>query len=172
MGLVTIGGTRYQSMEVVVSDDCLILDDRKIYLGRDRSPIQVKVLSFEECVTRKLKSDVSVLITGDVNHVSCKNLCLWGRSNSISYGSNKFYNTTGKEEYKKFKSLMSKKYDTRRIVVRCIGEFDSISVRKSNIPTEVVVEGRLNDCYSRGDVYCKGIIQRSRSSENSYISTK
>lgn len=172
MGLVTVGGTRYQSMEVVVNGDCLILDDRKIYLGRDKSPIQVKVLSSEECITGSLKSDVSVLINGDVNRVSCKNLCLWGRSNSISYGSNKFYNTTGKEEYKKFKSLMSKKYDTRRIVIRCIGKFYNISIRKSNIPMEVVVEGRLGDCYSRGDVYCKGIIQRSRSNENSYISTK
>lgn len=172
MGIIKIGNTSYKSYNVRVVGDCVVLDDRKIYLDNGDRPIQVCLKSDEDGYVVDLKSDVPVLITGNVGYVLCKNLCLWGRSDITSYGFNKFYNTTGKEEYRKYKSLMSKKQENKRLTVKCHGCFDSVVIVQNGASIEVIVDGKLDRCSSSKDVYCKGIIQKSRSLENSYISSK
>lgn len=90
MGIVKIGRTEYNASNVEVKGNCVILDGvRKIYVSQDDSNIQVKVHSTPEDRI-SLISDVDVIVTGNINRVNCRNLCLWGRAFRVSYGSNRF----------------------------------------------------------------------------------
>lgn len=172
MGIVKIGRTEYNASNVEVKGNCVILDGvRKIYVSQDDSNIQVKIHSKPEDRI-SLISDVDVIVTGNINRVNCRNLCLWGRAFRVSYGSNRFFNTTGKETYRKIKADISKKPENGRVIVHFYGDFEKLSVVRSIVPVEVVVSGSITECYSKRDVYCKGDIQRSRIMENGYISSK
>lgn len=168
MGIVKIGKVEYESNNISLSSNRVVLDGRVIMLDENSKTIK---LSFKDCKINRLNSSLDIILEGIAAYLkSGKDICIWGRVLRPSYGLNKFYNMTAMEEYRRRKVEISRKVSNGRMIIHCSGDFDNVNIFKCSFPVEVYVKGSVNKCSSYRDIYCKGSVEGSRSDGNTYIS--
>lgn len=168
MGTIMVGRNSYYTDRLEVVDNKLLLDSHVIDLYEE---CVIQISSIENIQVNYIKTVNDAVVCGNIESVcSYGNICLVGLCGGIYAENCRFNNATGYEYYKKARNnCKSRSKYGKRTIVKLTGKFDSICVKNSIFPVEILLTGNVGKI-NCNDLYCKGRILSGRCSSNLYYS--